>query len=154
VVLKLIIIITLAAGGRIKNGLGSCLSFECGSGGQTSSQLLVMATCGSKDRNQNVWIINNTTSSRGSPTYQFCVNGTNLCIGMQRFGIFVQIVANDPRDEAQQWFALDTSVLDNHYINGKTGQCFHALSTNMSNLGIVAVTRRCANTVAQRWHLI
>ena len=152
--LWLMIVVSLVACDRIKNGLGSCLSFKRDPGGQTSGQLLVMATCDSKDGNQNAWIINNTTSSRGSPTYQFCVNSTNLCIGMQRFGIFVKIVTNDPSDEAQQWFALDTSVLNNHYINGKTGQCFHDLSTNMSNLGIVAATRRCANTAAQRWYLI
>ena len=150
--LWLMIVVSLVACDRIKNGLGSCLSFKRDPGGQTSGQLLVMATCDSKDGNQNAWIINNTTSSRGSPTYQFCVNSTNLCIGIQGMGRLVQIVANDPSDEAQQWFALDTSVLDNHYINGFSGQCFNALSYNMANLGIVAGTRRCANTAAQRWY--
>ena len=148
------IMITLVSSGKIKNGLGSCLSFQRGPGGQASGQLLVMATCNSMDGNQNVWIINNTTSSGGSPTFQFCVDGTNLCVGIQGFGMFVQIVVNDAIDESQQWFALDTSVLNNHFINGFTGQCLNALSSSLANLGIVASTRRCANTAAQRWYLV
>lgn len=158
-----LIVLTLltafVAAGRIQNGLGNCLSYQRGPGNQASGQLLLTIPCNANDTSQINWMANNVTSLGGSSTTQWCVNGTNFCAGILRnrmnndFNLVV--VANDPTDDAQQWFALDTTTLPNHYVNGYTGGCAQAISNSRNQRRQPKVSvLRCTNLLAQVWFIV
>ena len=145
----------------IKNGLGKCLAYQRGQ--QTSGQFVITKMCNSSDAFQTNWIVDNSTSSGGSPTLQWCVNGTSLCVGIERssipyirrrlLNIDMKMVANDPSDESQLFIPLDTAALPNHYINALTGQCAQSLTVFNQSAGITTPLR-CTDNKAQQWTII
>jgi hypothetical protein len=159
----LILLMMMAASVRsltIKNGLSNtCLAYQRDVGQQATGQFIISKPCNSADIHQNNWIVNTATSSGGSPTSQWCVNGTNFCVGFERSSVAykrsqprninLKLVANDPSDESQQWFVLDTQTLSNHYINGLTGGCVQARTA--SNRDGPVKTLRCTAIAAQQW---
>ena len=146
------------SGVMIKNSIGLCLTYIDSL--QGSGQPLLTANCDTSDETQTNWTVTNLASSGYYSPYQFCINGTTLCAGLQfapRIGmpkneiasVNLKLVANDPTDDGQQWFALDTQTLPNHFVNGWSGGCIQAFQIRP-----IASTRRCTNVATQEWKII
>ena len=125
--LILLVASTQVPGVMIKNSIGSCLSYTRGLGQQATGQLVNTATCNSSDLKQTSWVVINLATNGGYSPYQFCINATTLCVGVQLGpkaappvnripSVNLKLVANDTSDDGQKWFALDTASLPNHYV--------------------------------------
>jgi len=118
---------TAIPGVMIKNSIGGCLSYTRGLGQQATGQLVNAVTCDSNDSKQTNWVVTNLATNGAFSPYQFCINATTLCVGVQLRprasppvnkipSVNLKLVANDAKDDGQKWFALDTQTLPNHYV--------------------------------------
>ena len=155
--LVLTLLIAWVASVVVRNGLGTCLSYIDNSKGPSLGLFVYTDICNSTDSRQTNWKITNSSTVFGMLTYQFCVNGTKLCMGIQQnlLGIGNKInlkLINDSTLGATTWFALNTKSLPYHLLSGVTGGCAQAYSA-LQQGGVVNTLSCVVNPIkAQQWN--
>jgi hypothetical protein len=118
------LVMLLVASVMVKNGLGTCLSYGLNQNSTASAgRLVVTAPCDNTDSTQINWVVSPISNSTNG-TYTFCVNGTNLCSGLQKrllgsYRINLRLIKKDTTASGQLWSPANSTAqkpLPNNYV--------------------------------------